>query len=45
MNNLVYTELKLQGYLKSEIPVNEAKNLHQFRVKIANSESYMFWPI
>ena len=36
MNNLVYTELKLQDYLKSEIPVNDAKNLYQFRVRVAN---------
>ena len=36
MNNLVYTELKLQDYLKSEIPVNEAKHLYQFRVRVAN---------
>ena len=37
MDNLSYSELKLQPYLKNEtIPVQEAKNLFKFRVKVAN---------
>ena len=37
MKNITYTELKLQNYLKSDnIPVYEAKNLYQFRVRAAN---------
>jgi hypothetical protein len=37
MDDLVYTELKMQKYLKTEeIPVNEAKNLFKYRTKSAN---------
>ena len=37
MDELMYTELKLQNYLRcDEIPVHEAKNLYRFRVKVAN---------
>ena len=37
MENLDYTELKLQNYLKdSEIPPNEARNLYRFRTRAAN---------
>ena len=37
MDNLVYSKLKLQGYLKSEdIPAHEAKNLYRYRVRSAN---------
>ena len=37
MDDLCYTELKLQKYLKSDrIPVREAKNLYRYRVKVAN---------
>ena len=36
MDNLVYSELKLQNYLKSgELPVHEANNLFRFRVRVA----------
>jgi hypothetical protein len=36
MDNLVYSELKMQNYLKSEeIPVPEAQNLFKFRVGVA----------
>lgn len=36
MENLHYTELKLQNYLKdSKIPVAEAKNLFRFRTRVA----------
>ena len=36
MDNLVYSELKMQKYLKSEdIPVNEAQNLFKYRVRLA----------
>ena len=38
-NNLVYSELRLQKYLKSDdIPVYEAKNLFRYRVKVADFE-------
>ena len=42
MDDLVYNELKLQPYLKSEnIPVHEAKNLFKYRVKVAHfKENY-----
>ena len=42
MDNLAYTELKLQKYLKSEeIPVHEAKNLFRFRTRGATfKENY-----
>ena len=37
MDDVCYTELKLQKYLKSDrIPVNEAKNLYRYRMKVAN---------
>ena len=37
MDDLVYTELKMQKYLKSEeIPVNQAKNLFRFRTRSAH---------
>ena len=37
MDNLVYSKLKMQGYLKSaEIPAHEAKNLFRYRVRSAN---------
>ena len=37
MDDLVYSELRMQKYLKTEeIPVNEAKNLFKFRTKSAN---------
>ena len=37
MDDLCYTELKLQKYLKStRIPVKEADNLYRYRVKVAN---------
>ena len=37
MDDLIYSELKMQNYLKTEdIPVNEAKNLFQYRTKSAN---------
>ena len=37
LDNLLYTDLKLQPYLKSDhIPVHEAKNLFRYRVKVAN---------
>ena len=37
MDNLMYTEIKLQNYLKSKkIPVSEAKNLFRYRVRTAN---------
>ena len=40
-NNLVYSELRLQKYLKSDdIPVYEAKNLFRYRVKVRRQ----FWP-
>ena len=36
MDNLVYFELKMQNYLKSEeIPLPEAQNLFKFRVGVA----------
>ena len=36
MDNLTYTELKMQKYLKSDkIPVQEAQNLFRFRVGVA----------
>ena len=36
MENLEYTELKLQNYLTDdEISVEEAKNLYRFRTKVA----------
>ena len=36
MDNLIYTELKMLNYLKSEnIPVQEAQNLFRFRVGAA----------
>ena len=36
LDNLVYSELRLQNYLKSDdIPVYEAKNLYKYRVKVA----------
>ena len=36
MDNLMYTELKMQNYLKSEnITVQEAQNLFRFRVGVA----------
>ena len=37
MDNLAYSELKLQIYLRDEkIPIYEAKNLYRFRVRVAN---------
>ena len=37
MDNLVYSKLMMQNYLKTEeIPVNEAKNLFKYRTKSAN---------
>ena len=37
MDNLVYSKLKMQGYLKSaDIPAHEAKNLFRYRVRSAN---------
>ena len=37
LDNLIYSDLKLQPYLKSDhIPVHEAKNLFRYRVKVAN---------
>jgi hypothetical protein len=37
MDNLTYTELKIQDYLKAEdISVQEARNLFQYRVRVAN---------
>jgi hypothetical protein len=37
LDNLVYSELRLQKYLKSDdIPVYEAKNLFKYRVKVAD---------
>ena len=37
LDNLMYTDLKLQPYLKSaQIPVHEAKNLFRYRVRVAN---------
>ena len=36
MDNLMYTELKMQNYLKSDnISVQEAQNLFRFRVGVA----------
>ena len=42
LDNLMYTELKLQKYLKSDdIPVHEAKNLFRYRVRMAEfKENY-----
>ena len=42
LDNLVYTELRLQKYLKTDdIPVHEAKNLFRYRVKVADfKENY-----
>jgi hypothetical protein len=37
LDNLMYSELKLQSYLKSDdIPVHEAKNLFRYRVRVAD---------
>ena len=42
MNNLSYSELKLQKYLKDpDIPVNEAKNLYRFRTRSAKYKQNM----
>ena len=36
MDNLTYTEIKMQNYLKdNEIPVNDARNLYRFRTRVA----------
>ena len=42
LDNLMYSELKLQKYLKSDdIPVHEAKNLFRYRVRMAEfKENY-----
>ena len=42
LDNLVYTELRLQKYLKTDdIPVHEAKNLFRYSVKVADfKENY-----
>ena len=42
LDTLVYTDLSLQKYLKSDdIPVYEAKNLFRYRVKVADlKENY-----
>ena len=37
MDDLMYSELKIQKYLKDDIiQVNEAKNVYRYRVKVAN---------
>ena len=37
MDDLMYTELKMQNYLKYDsIQVNEAKNLYRYRLKVTN---------
>ena len=42
MENLHYTDLKLQNYLKdSKIPVAEAKNLFRFRTRVAKFKENM----
>ena len=42
MDNIIYTNLELQKYLRTEnIPVNEAKNVFRYRVRVANfKENY-----